>query len=139
MARQIVIDGSNVAHEENSQEGKPKIANLLNLERELKERGYDPITIVDARLFHIIDDPDQLDALIKKNEIDQAPAGTEADYWVLETAERHNAQVISNDRFDEYQEQYPWIRERRVPFMIVEGHVELYEPALKDAKEAENA
>jgi hypothetical protein len=59
------------------------------------------------------------------------PAGTDADYWVLETAQRIDGLVVSNDRFQPYQDSYPWIEERRIPFMIIEGLVQLYEPAIE--------
>ncbi len=87
--------------------------------------------IIDASLRHRIDDPDQLEGLIDAQKIRQAPAGTDADYFILETAGQHEAQVISNDEFDRYRSRYPWIDQRRVPLMIVGGQVELYEPKLQ--------
>ena len=87
--------------------------------------------LVDARLKHKVDDPDQLGALVINERIHQVPAGTDADYWVLETALRIDVLVVSNDRFQPYQDAYPWIEERRIPFMIIEGLVQLYEPAIE--------
>jgi hypothetical protein len=59
------------------------------------------------------------------------PAGTHADYWVLQTVDNTNALVASNDRFAPYQHKYAWIDERRIPFMIIDGQVELCEPTLE--------
>lgn len=122
-----VIDGANIAHEEVSNGGQPKIANLQAVRLRLREAGYDPLIIVDASLRHAIDDPDQLEALIDSKVVHQAPAGTEADYFVVETAERTGGVIVSNDRFDEYQDEHPWIRDRRIPLMIIRGEVHLYE------------
>ena len=44
----------------------------------------------------------------------------------MSVPEDHDAPVISNDRYDEHREQNPWIDERRVPFMIVRGEVEIH-------------
>jgi hypothetical protein len=131
MGRKIVVDGSNVAFEEFSKGGTPKVSNLVAVRKHLEERGFHPMIIVDASLKHKVDDPDQLDALILNERIHQVPAGTDADYWVLETAQRIDGLVVSNDRFQPYQDSYPWIEERRIPVMIIEGLVQLYEPAIE--------
>lgn len=55
----------------------------------------------------------------------QAPAETDGDAFVLAIAEEHDAVVVSNDRFEPYRDRYPWIEERRLPFMIVRGDVYL--------------
>jgi hypothetical protein len=39
---------------------------------------------------------------------------------------------VSNDRYQSYRERYAWIDERRVPLMIVNGSVELYEEKLDE-------
>ena len=46
----VVIDGANVAYEERSAGGKPKLSNLLKVKRELEERGFEAVVIVDASL-----------------------------------------------------------------------------------------
>ena len=93
----------------------------------LEKEGYDPIIIIDASLRHDIDDPGQLETLIDNQHIRQSPAGAEADYFVLQTAEQQNANVVSNDTFEKYRDDHDWVWERRMPFMIVEGQVQLYE------------
>lgn len=129
----IVVDGANVAFEEASHDGKPKMSNLVAMRRLLRERGYEPIILVDASLRHEVDDPDQLEALLEEQEVRQVPAGTDADYFVLKTAEQQDAPVVSNDRYKDRREQFPWVDERRVPFMIVQGQVQLYEDSLAPA------
>ncbi len=126
----IVIDGANVAYIEPSAAGEPKVSNIVAVVQELRSRGLDPLVIVDASLRHEVDDPEQLDALIDDQTIRQAPADTDADYFVLEIAEEKNASVVSNDRYEPYQDEYPWIEERRVPLMIVKGQVHLYDSSV---------
>jgi hypothetical protein len=123
----VVVDGANVAYAELSQKGEPKVSNLMAVRHALKQKGYEPILIVDASLRHQVDDPDQLEALIDDQVIRQASAGTDADYFSLEIAEQQGAYVVSNDEFERWRDQYPWIERRRVPLMIVKGQVELYE------------
>jgi hypothetical protein len=126
-----VVDGANVAFIEVSSDGKPKVSYLVAVRRALKRRGYKPIIVVDASLRHQVDDPQQLESLIDDQVIRQAPAGTDADYFILEIAEDEQGLVISNDEFEKSKDRYPWIEERRVPLMIVNGQVELYERQLE--------
>jgi len=123
----VVIDGANVAYEERSAGGKPKLANLLKVRRELEERGFDPVVIVDASLKYDIDDQQQIEALIRSQQIRQVPAGTDADFFIIQLADQLDARIVTNDRYKDYAERYPWIQERRVPYMIVKGEVVLYD------------
>lgn len=128
MSRQmIVVDGANAAYAEKTDDGKPKVSNLIALYDKLEEEGYAPLIIVDASLVYEVDDPDQMEGLLDKQKLRQAPAETDADYFVLRTAKDHDAQIVTNDQYEEYQDEYD-IEERRIPFMIVDGEVELYWP-----------
>ena len=126
-AEVVVVDGSNVAYEERAENGKAKVGNIIAIEKELVDQGYDPIIIVDAALRHDIDDPDALEDLIDDRSVRQAPAGTDADFFVAKIAAEHGAKVVSNDVFRPYRQQFPWLEERRWPFMIARGAVTLYE------------
>ena len=130
MSEIIIVDGANVAYGEQSNEGKPKVSNLTLMHKALEAQGYDPIIVIDASLPYDVDDRQQLEALLDQQRLRQAPADTEADYFVLRTAEDHEAKVVTNDTYEKYRDQFPWIDERRVPFMIVKGEVELYQPKL---------
>lgn len=131
--RVAVMDGTNIAYVEATKDGRPKVSNIMAVRSELQERGFKVLIIVDASLRHEIDDQQQFEALVDKQVVRQAPAGTDADVFILQTAAEHHAKVVSNDRFGAYEERYPWIDDRRVPLMIVEGLVELYEPAADGA------
>ncbi len=129
--RVAVIDGANVAHEEKTAEGKPKVSNLVAVRRLLEEEGFDPIVIVDATLRHEIDDPQQLEALFDDQRVRQAPAGTDADLFVLQTAKEFDGLVVSNDRYDRYRNRYAGQLERLIPVMIVRGEVVVYPDAVR--------
>lgn len=49
---------------------------------------------------------------------------------MLCTAEDHDAQIVTNDQYEVYQDELD-IEKRRVPFMIVAGEFELYWPEIK--------
>jgi hypothetical protein len=123
----VIIDGANVAYEERSAGGKPKLSNLLRVRGELEERGFEAVILVDASLKYDIDDQTQLESLIQSQQVRQVPAGTDADYFIIQLAEQFNARVVTNDRYKDYLEQHPWITDRRLPYMIVKGEVVLYE------------
>lgn len=129
MAKEIiVVDGANVAWEEQTSDRKPKVSNIVAMRQKLEEEGYDPVIIIDASLRHDVDDPNQLESLIDGQHIRQSPAGTEADYFVLQIAKDQNAKVVSNDMFEKYRDDHDWIWDRRMPFMIIDGQVQLYRP-----------
>ena len=123
----VVIDGANVAYEERSAGGKPKLSNLLKVRRELEERGQEAVIIVDASLKYDIDDQSQLETLIRSQQVRQVPAGTDADFFIIQFAHELDALMVTNDRYRDYAERFPWIPERRLPYMIVKGEVVLYD------------
>jgi Zc3h12a-like Ribonuclease NYN domain len=123
----VVIDGANVAYEERSAGGKPKLSNLLKVRRELEGRGFESVIIVDASLKYDIDDQEQLETLIRSQQVRQVPAGTDADFFIIQFADQLDALMVTNDRYRDYAERFPWIPERRLPYMIVKGEVVLYE------------
>ena len=119
----VLVDGSNVAH---STEGaKPMIANLLAVRDKLKEEGLEPIIMADAALRHQIDDPRRYEQMVESGAIRQAPAGTDADYFILAFARELNATIVSNDRFRDRANQFPEARDRVIRYMIVNSEVVL--------------
>jgi hypothetical protein len=55
----------------------------------------------------------------------QAPAGTDADYFILSFARELKASIVSNDRFRDRIKQFPEARERVIRYMILNGEVVL--------------
>jgi hypothetical protein len=119
----VLVDGSNVAH---STEGEaPRLANLLAIRDKLREEGDDPIIVADAALRHQIDDPQAYEQLIEDGLVRQAPAGTDADYFLLSFARELEASIVSNDRFRDRIKQFPEVRDRLIRYMIVRDEVVL--------------
>jgi hypothetical protein len=119
--RTVIVDGSNVAH---SSEGeRPLLENILAVRDKLVEEGYDPVILADAALRHQIDEESAFEKMIESGEIKQAPAGTDADYFILSFARELEATIVSNDRFKDRVEAFPEVRDRVIRYMIVNGEV----------------
>jgi hypothetical protein len=119
----VLVDGSNVAH---SIEGEPAhVANLIVIREKLREEGLEPIIVADAALRHQIDDPQRYERMIDDGMVRQAPAGTDADYFILSFARELNACVVSNDRFRDRVKQFPDVCDRVIRYMIVHDEVVL--------------
>lgn len=122
-SRTAIIDGSNVAH---SGEGDTaRLENISLMREKLAEEGYETVVVVDAALRHRIDDRPGYEEMVEQGIIRQAPAGTDADYFILSFARELDAAVVSNDRFKDRQEAFPEARERVIRYMIVNGEVVL--------------
>jgi len=117
----VLVDGSNVAH---SSEGeKARLRNIELVVQKLEGEGLEPIVVADAALRHQIDQADKYEQLIDDGEIRQAPAGTDADYFILAFARELDAYIVSNDRFRDRQDSFLDARERMIRYMIVEDEV----------------
>jgi hypothetical protein len=117
----VIVDGSNVAY---STEGdEPHLENITLVCEKLQEEGYQPIVVVDAALRHHIDKRGEFEKLVEQGEIKQAPAGTDADYFILSFARELNAGVVSNDRFRDREKAFPEARDRVIRYMILNGEV----------------
>jgi hypothetical protein len=119
----VLVDGSNVAH---SSEGEQAVlSNIVAVCDKLREEGYDPVVVVDAALRHQIDDRQGYERMVHVGEIKQAPAGTDADYFILSFARELQAAIVSNDRFRDRQKAFPDAAKRLIRYMVVKGEVVL--------------
>jgi hypothetical protein len=117
----VIVDGSNVAH---SSEGeRPLLENILAVRDKLVEEGYEPVILADAALRHQIDEENAFEKMIESGEIKQAPAGTDADFFILSFARELEATIVSNDRFKDRVEAFPEVRDRVIRYMIINGEV----------------
>jgi hypothetical protein len=119
--RTVIIDGSNVAH--SSEGDRPMLQNIRIVRAKLIEEGYQPVILADAALRHQIDDGAGFEALVEDGTIKQAPAGTDADYFILSFARELDANIVSNDRFKDRVEAFPEVNKRVIRYMIVNGEV----------------
>jgi hypothetical protein len=116
-----IVDGSNVAY--SSEGGVARLANIRLVCEKLDQQGFEPVVVVDAALRHQIDDSAGYERMVDAGTIRQAPAGTDADYFILSFARELDAQVVSNDRFRDRLEAFPEARERVIRYMIVNDEV----------------
>ena len=119
----VLVDGSNVAH---STEGeKAQLANILAVREKMAEEGFEPVVVVDASLRHQIDDRAGYERLVESGLVRQAPAGTDADYFILSFARELDARIVSNDRYRDRLSAFPDAADRLIRYMIVEKEVVL--------------
>ena len=119
----VLVDGSNVAH---SSEGEQALlANIIAVREKLHEEGYECLVLVDAALRHQIDRRAEYERMVDAGEIRQAPAGTDADYFILAFARELDASIVSNDRFRDRQKAFPDAARRLIRYMVVKGEVVL--------------
>lgn len=127
----VLVDGSNVAH---STEGEQaQLANILAVRQKLTEEGLEPVVVVDAALRHQIDDRAGYEQLVEQGVVRQAPAGTDADYFILSFARELDARIVSNDRFRDRLKEFPDAADRLIRYMIVENEVVLERRASRRA------
>jgi hypothetical protein len=119
--RLALVDASNVAH--SSEGDRPRLANVLLVREKLAADGYEPVLVADAALRHQIDDASGYERLVETGAVRQAPAGTDADYFLLAFARELRGVVVSNDRFKERLRSFPDLRRRLVRYMIVADQV----------------
>lgn len=116
-----LIDGSNVAHATEGE--RARLANILLVRDKLAQQGFVPIVVADAALRHQIDDLPAYERLVEDGEIHQAPAGTDADYFLLSFAKELDASLVSNDRFRDRSRQFADVRQQIIRYMILAHEV----------------
>ncbi|MBA2624951.1 MAG: hypothetical protein H0U89_05035, partial [Acidimicrobiia bacterium] len=108
----LVVDGSNIATEGRTM---PILVQLDEAVRALLEHlPHDAWTVVvDATFEHRIDPSEtrMYDEALAAGELLTPPAGTigRGDKFLLEIASRVAATVFSNDSFQEFHAEYPWL------------------------------
>ena len=115
--RRIVVDGSNIATEGRN---LPSLAQLDEAIRAFLEeyRGFttsDVTVVVDASFGHRIDPSEvpAFDQAVEHGEMISPPAGAigRGDGFILRIAEKSGALVLSNDSFQEFHAERPWLFE----------------------------
>jgi len=113
----VIVDGNNVAFHL-SPNGKPQVRNLLLAQNSLVNAGYRPVFVISTALVHRIDNPNTLNALTNAIEIIRAPRGTNDDLKIIQLAQNRNADIVSNDRFLDWIDRYPWLPDRLRKFRL---------------------
>src|SRR3954447_7917331 len=108
----VIVDGSNIATEGRS---APSLKQLDEAVRALiDEFKFDNVTVVvDATFGHRIDAKERAayEEAVLNGEVITPPAGAigRGDAFVLQIADRANADVLSNDSFQEFRGKYTWL------------------------------
>lgn len=119
--KRVLVDASNVAHA--TEGGEARLENIKIVQAKLLDEGFEPLVVADAALRHQIDNKAAYEAMIENGQVHQAPAGTDADYFILSFARELNARILTNDRFRDRAAEFAEERERIIRFMIVDGEV----------------
>ncbi|TFH05313.1 MAG: hypothetical protein E4H14_13000 [Candidatus Thorarchaeota archaeon] len=107
----VIVDGNNVAFHLSLNE-KPQVNNLLLAQQSLVNGGYKPVFVISSALVHSIDKPNVLQTLMNDMEVVQAPRGTNDDLKIIQIAQDRNGDIVSNDRFLDWLDRYPWVSDR---------------------------
>ena len=107
----LVIDGNNIAYSLSPQ-GKPKAQNLVLAYQSLTSTGYDLVFVISAALIHNIDNPGTLSVFMQSANVEEAPRGTNDDHRIIQLSKKLEADIVSNDRFLDWIDQYPWVTSR---------------------------
>src|SRR5580658_2848345 len=108
----VIVDGSNLATEGRT---LPSLRQLDEAVRAYAEEdpGAEIVVVVDASFEHRIDSSErkQLEQAELHGEVVSPPAGAigRGDAFVLRIAERTGAVVLSNDSFQEFHGEHPWL------------------------------
>ena len=124
----VVVDASNVAHYVKNKDGKPQMINILAAVKALEESGDEFVIIADASLRHEIDDKEKFVKLLESDNVEEVPAGNDADHFILDIAVREKAKVLSNDKFRDYAAEFRNIPSMRIPFIIDNGRLTFGKP-----------
>src|SRR5690606_35142331 len=108
----VVVDGSNIATEGRTLPSLQQLDEAVTAF--LAEHPTDVVTVVvDATFGHRIDasERERFEEAVLAGELITPPAGVigRGDAFVLQIAERANATILSNDSFQEFHGQYPWL------------------------------
>jgi hypothetical protein len=112
MPRHVVVDGSNLATEGRSQPSLKQLSDAVTAF--MAEHPTDLITVVvDATFGHRIDSKEtaEFEAAIEHNELVAPPAGAigRGDAFVLSIASKVGATILTNDSYQEFHADYPWL------------------------------
>jgi hypothetical protein len=117
----IVVDGSNVMHWRDGQPGLEPVRDVLD---HLTRQGYTPGVVFDANAGYLISDRymhhDAFGRMLglPEHRVMVVPKGTQADATVLLAARDLSARVVTNDRYRDWADQHPEVRE---PGYLIRG------------------
>ena len=124
----VVVDASNVAHHVKNEDSQPQMVNILAAVKALEESEDEFVIIADASLRHEIDNKEAFLKLLESDNVEEVPAGNDADHFILEIAYSEKAKILSNDKFRDYSAEFKNINSFRIPFVIKNGRLTFGRP-----------
>jgi hypothetical protein len=132
----ILVDGSNVMH---WQDNSPQLAPLRKVLARLQSLGFAPGVVFDAnagwklagRFLSARDLARMLS--LPADQVLVVPKGTQADWYLLETAGDLDARIVTNDRFRDWADSYPRVTEAG---FLIRGGIENGKVWLQDVNPA---
>jgi len=119
------VDGNNVAYHIAPEE-KPLVNNLVLAYRSLTTKGLRPVFVISSALMHAIDKPDTLQTFIGQTEVVEARRGIDDDLKIIQVAQDRRADIVSNDRFLDWIDRYPWLSNRLRKYRMTPTGLILY-------------
>lgn len=118
LPEKLIIDGSNLIRAK----GGRSVKGLQSCLEVLKQKGCHVQVFLDANILHVLRDNDdaygatRLEKLLADapSYVKMVPAGARADDFILLRANEDGSHILSNDRFEQYMERYPWLKEHRL-------------------------
>ena len=120
MTFRVVIDGANLCKPNESLPWKldflesamrdvTQAAGSADPKRKLELKVY-----VDAKIYYKFTnerDKDRFEELCQEGKIERTPAGGGADLYILKWALDHEALIVTNDQYKEFQDQHTWLKD----------------------------
>lgn len=99
----VIVDVSNVAFDNVPKGQKPRLSQVLSAINYYKDKGFEPVSIADANLRHIIDETQEFQRKLDNGKIEQSPKGIRADEYILTLAKDKypDAKIVTNDAFSD--------------------------------------
>ncbi|MEE9377878.1 MAG: hypothetical protein V3V33_07560 [Candidatus Lokiarchaeia archaeon] len=117
-----LVDITNILNMDKDENNNIKVNNIPKVSDAVVSKGYTPKMIADASMRHRVDD-DIYAEMIEDKIIIQAPAAVKADEYILEVARVENCKFLTNDRFEEYWDEFgkDWIFNHRLTCLFFNG------------------
>lgn len=112
----VLVDGSNVMYWRGD---TPDIRAVRRVVRRLEKDGFRPGVMFDANAGYLLFDRyANAQALARalrlpSDRVTVVPKGTQADAHLLEAAAKTHARIVTNDRFRDWADRYPFVTEKR--------------------------
>ncbi len=123
----IYVDGIDLLDLEHVNDAQFSTEKLEMVLAELKRMGYEPKAVVDDSVLFEINNEVLFENILQLEDVQLAPINTDMEYYILNLAQVFNSKIVTNDLYEEYQEKFPWIEERRVTVSIKDGLVQFSE------------